>query len=117
RVEYPIGDKIELSYLDNSLIFDFIGISLSNPQGVYYKVQLEGYENEWKPISNNTSEVYANLSPGKYNFNLIACNNSGVCSSPVTMKITITPPYWKTWWFYLIVLVVVITGLFTYIKI
>src|SRR5690606_15941368 len=33
------------------------------------------------------------------------------------MNITITPPYWKTWWFYLIVLSVVIAGLFGYIKI
>ncbi len=115
--EYPITDHIKLSYKDNSLIFDFIGISLSNPQGVSYKIKLDGYDEAWKTLTDKSSEVYSNLPDNTYVFHLIACNHSGVCSEPVVMHITITPPYWKTWWFYLMVISAVAGTLFAYIKI
>jgi ligand-binding sensor domain-containing protein/serine phosphatase RsbU (regulator of sigma subunit) len=114
--EYPFVPVTELSYKDNSLSFDYIGVSLANPEGVVYKIKLEGYDDDWKQTS-QSSVVYSNLPHNKYVFKLIACNSSGVCSDPVESKIVITPPYWKTWWFYLIVITVVVSSLFAYIKI
>lgn len=114
----PIANKIKLSYLENTLTFDFIGISLSNPQSIYYKVKLEGYEDQWKVLQDYQSELaYSNLPDGKYTFNLVSCNDFDVCSDPIVIQIEITPPYWKTWWFYLIAITVIVSGLFTYIKI
>lgn len=113
--EYSIQEDVDLSYEDNSLIFDFIGISLSNAEGVYYKIKLEGYDEDWK-IVKHTTEVYSNLPHNKYVFRLVACNSSGVCSQEINLKITINPPYYMTWWFYLIVISVVVSGLFAYIK-
>lgn len=105
-----------MSYKENSLSFDFIGISLSNPDGVSYKIKLEGYDEAWRVVK-HTNEVYSNLPTNAYVFKLIACNSTGLCSKEITVHITITPPFWKTWWFYLIVFGVVSTGLFGYIKI
>jgi ligand-binding sensor domain-containing protein/serine phosphatase RsbU (regulator of sigma subunit) len=113
--DYPIQRFTELSYKDNSLSFDYIGVSLANPEGVVYKIRLEGYDDDWK-TTNQSSVVYSNLPHNKYVFKLIACNTSGVCSDPVELKITVTPPYWKTWWFYLIVISAVVGTLFVYIK-
>jgi serine phosphatase RsbU (regulator of sigma subunit) len=84
---------------------------------VQYKIKLEGYEDNYRILNGQTGEVYSNLPPGKYKFILIACNSSGTCGEPVSLKINITPPYWKTWWFYLIVFAIVVSVLFTYIKI
>lgn len=113
----PLSSNIKLSYKENSLNFDFIGISLSNPEGVKYRVKLEGYDSDWKPMTNQNFEIYSNLPPDKYVFKLIACNSAGVCNSlPISIKIEITPPYWKTWWFYLIIFTIVAGSLFTYIK-
>jgi len=114
--EYPLADKIDLSYKENSLNFDFIGISLSNPEGVRYKIKLEGYDEDWKTIE-QTSILYSNLPHNKYVFNLIACNSAGSCSQPIIVKVNISPPYWATWWFYAIVITVIVSGLFAYIKI
>jgi ligand-binding sensor domain-containing protein/serine phosphatase RsbU (regulator of sigma subunit) len=114
--EAPVQKQVELSYKENNLAFDFIGIWLNNPIGVTYKVKMEGVEDDYRIIRHNT-EVFSNLSPGKYQFSLIACNNAGVCSQPFTMSITITPPYWKRWWFYLIVAVLASAILFLYIKV
>lgn len=115
--EYPISDKVKLSYDKNTLNFDFVSISLSNPTGVKYKIMLEGFDKDWKQI-NNTHETYSNLPHGKYVFKLMACNSSGVCNhQPLIMKIEITPPFWQTWWFYLIAFVTVTGGIITYIKV
>lgn len=114
--DYPVSEKIELSYKENSLSFDFIGISLSNPEGVEYKIKLEGYDEDWRVVK-QSSEIYSNLPHNRYVFKLIACNSSGACSKPISISIHISPPYWKTWWFYLIVFSAVVSGLFAYIKI
>jgi ligand-binding sensor domain-containing protein/serine phosphatase RsbU (regulator of sigma subunit) len=114
--EYPITENVDLSFKENSLSFDFVGISLYNPEGVQYKIKLEGYDEDWKIVKQN-SEIYSNLPHNKYVFKLIACNSAGLCSKTISMNITISPPYWKTWWFYLIVFSSVVGGLFLYIKI
>lgn len=108
--------EVRLSYEENSLHLDFVGISLYNPQGVTYQTKLEGYDKDFKPASTQNFEIYSNLPHGKYEFKLVACNSSGVCSAPFTMKIIITPPFWKTWWFYLVVLVLATSILLAYIK-
>lgn len=115
--EYPVTSKVKLSYKENTLNFDFVSISLSNPEGVKYKLKLEGYDDDWK-IAKQNSETYSNLSPGKYVFQLIGCNSAGVCNSqPLSIDIEIAPPYWQTWWFYLIVIASVSGSVFGYIKI
>lgn len=115
--DYPISSALKLSYKENSLTFDYTGISLANPEGVVFKTKLEGYETDWK-ISREESQVFSNLPPGQYSFNLIACNAWGVCSSkPISITILITPPFWKTWWFYLVSFVIIVGALFTFIKV
>ena len=53
--------------------------------------------------------TYTNLDPGEYTFMVKATNNDGVWNEiPTTIKITITPPYWKTWWFKISVLLFII---------
>ncbi len=68
-------------------------------------------------MSKENTAIYSNLPHGQYAFKVLACNASGTCTKdPVSILIIITPPYWKTWWFYLLVFVSVASVLFTYIK-
>ncbi|MBX3163727.1 MAG: SpoIIE family protein phosphatase [Bacteroidetes bacterium] len=114
--DYPVSDKVKLSYTENTLNFDFVSISLSNPEGVTYKIKMEGYDKDWRQVK-QTNETYANLSPGHYELKLAGCNSSGVCNSNyLTMKIEIVPPFWQTWWFWLIVLVSLGGGVLLYIR-
>jgi ligand-binding sensor domain-containing protein/serine phosphatase RsbU (regulator of sigma subunit) len=114
---YDLDEPINLGYKENSLEFAFVGISLANPQSLYYRVKLDGYDEEPKVLRNQDEIVYPNLQPGNYTFHLYSCNTSDVCSDELVYTITITPPYWKTWWFYLIIVTVIVSGLFTYIKV
>jgi len=114
--ETAVNEKLELSYKENNLSFDFVGISLSNPSAIYYKVQLVGFEDVPR-ITKNANEVYPNLQPGKYLLRVSACNGNDLCSEDASLEIIIAPPFYKTWWFFLIVLLGLFSGFFLYIKI
>ena len=105
-----------LPYNQNSLTINFLGVSLTNPDKVRYKYKLEGNSDEWI----ETTELNAplqNLSYGQYTFYLKACNNDGVWNPiPLQFKFTINPPFWKTPLFYLASLVLLVVGVWLYVR-
>lgn len=108
---------LELNHSNNNLRFIFRGIDHQKPEGVQYKWQLEGYEREWTPLSDQTQANYPNLPPGDYTFKLIACNGSGVCNSQeTTFEFRIIPPFWQRLGFHISAAVVVVLLTFYFIK-
>jgi ligand-binding sensor domain-containing protein/serine phosphatase RsbU (regulator of sigma subunit) len=109
---------MSLSYTEKSVRFDYYSICLTNPDVVKYKVKLDGADLDWQPVTDQTRAIYSALSPGKYTFEVKASNSQGVWNStPVTFQFTIKPPFYQTWWFILIVTIVLIVFIVTYIKI
>ncbi|MEK6476669.1 PAS domain S-box protein [Catalinimonas sp. 4WD22] len=102
---YSIPNQLNLSYQHNHLMFTFKAVSLSQPEEVMYSFMLEGYEEDWSPATERSEAVYPNLPPGEYTFKVKARSPSGVWSEePVNYAFLINPPYWQTWWFYLMCL-------------
>ena len=63
------------------------------------------------PVTQETSVTYFSIPPGNYTFSVKACNNDGLWNTfPATFSFAITPPFWRTWWFYLLC-VLLITGI------
>lgn len=101
----------------NHFTFDFIGTSLTNPKRVKYRYQLEGLDKEKSPIVKEHSVTYPSLNPGSYTFNVWSCNNDGVWNAePVTFQFTITPPFWKTTWFWVTTGIVLIVLIVLFVK-
>lgn len=116
--EDNIPVNLELEHHKNYLTFNFVAVSLTASEKVRYKWMLRGLEKDWRVESSETEAVYSNLSPGKYEFMVIACNSDGVWNKePVTFKFTILPPFWQTWWFYSIIAAIVLSGIYSYVKI
>lgn len=85
----------------NDLTVNFKGISLQNPAKNKFLYRLKGAHENWRTLTNNQSIEYLSLPVGDFVFELKAYNNSGVCSeTPATFAFTISPPFYKTWWFY-----------------
>ncbi|MCH8317684.1 MAG: hypothetical protein IIA88_04200, partial [Bacteroidetes bacterium] len=85
----------------NYLAFQYIGISLTMPEKVRYQYKLEGLDEKWSLITQETYAAFTNLSPGEYTFKVRACNNDGVWNKkPTSFSFVITPAFWQTWWFY-----------------
>ena len=100
----PYTDEIALTYQQNDLTFEFAALSYTNQEKNQYKYKLEPYETEWIETSaNNRFARYTNISPGTYTFRVIGSNNDGVWNDEgATLMILITPPWWQTWWAYIL---------------
>jgi ligand-binding sensor domain-containing protein/serine phosphatase RsbU (regulator of sigma subunit) len=113
-----MSDNLELDYKEKSIIFNYSSICLTNPNQVYYKVMLEGLEDEWRPETQQTFVTYSPLPPGKYTFKVIASNNNGLWNSnPITYSFEIIPPLWQRPWFLIFCGIVLIILIVTSVKI
>ncbi|MDQ1351556.1 MAG: Response regulator [Acidobacteriota bacterium] len=109
---------LRLPYDKNYLVFDFIGLNFTAPGKVQYRYQLEGFDHFWVPCGEGSYADYPNLPPGNYTFKVKASNSDGVWNKkPVSYSFKITPPFWQTWWFYLISAIAVMGSIYAFIKI
>ena len=98
--------KATFSYNENYFKFEFIGINFTEPHGTRYKYRLKGLENKWSVTRHNYVQ-YTNLKNNDYTFEVMAGNRWGYWSRPVTYSFVIGPPFWKTWWFALLILLII----------
>jgi ligand-binding sensor domain-containing protein/serine phosphatase RsbU (regulator of sigma subunit) len=121
RVNYETREMtpgLKLNYNEKSVLFDYYSICLTNPDVVKYKVKLEGADEDWRPVTDQTRTIYSALPPGKYTFNVMAINSQGIWNSkPVTFHFVIKPPFYLTWWFILISVAFIVVIVVVYIQI
>ncbi|MCD4795414.1 MAG: SpoIIE family protein phosphatase [Bacteroidales bacterium] len=93
---------IKVDYTNNFITFEFVALDYTDPRRNQYAYMLEGVDKDWIYTDYKDRKAkYTNLAPGKYTFRVKASNNDGVWNEEgVSLKIIITPPFWKTWWFY-----------------
>ncbi len=116
--EVPVKQKIVMPYGRYRLRIDYLGISYRDPQEVTYQYKLENYDEHWSDLTNNTSAYYSRLEDGKYKFLLKAYNSAGYTTAePVSILIIVKRPFWKTWWFILFSIAVLVGIVFMIIKI
>jgi ligand-binding sensor domain-containing protein/serine phosphatase RsbU (regulator of sigma subunit) len=113
RTGLPVNP--EFSYKDNHLTFDYQALTTDN---VRYQFMLEGVDADWSPLTTNTSAVYTNIPPGDhYVFRVKAVNRDGFWSKEVlTYSFSVSPPFWKTWWFYSLIAVLAAASIFGFIR-
>ena len=108
---------LELGYKERSIVFNYSSICLTNPDEVYYKVMLEGLEEDWRPATKQTFVTYSPLPPGKYTFKVIASNNNGLWNeSPVSYSFEIIPPLWQRPWFLIICAILLLVAIVVFVK-
>jgi signal transduction histidine kinase/AraC-like DNA-binding protein len=98
---------INLPYNKNFLRFEFAAMLFNQPQKTKYRYQLKGVDVSW--IENGTNNIvsYAGIRPGKYTFRINATDNNGLWSDMVKeITVIVHPPFWFTWWAYLLYAIV-----------
>ena len=105
-----VTDKIVLSYHDNVFSLDFAALHFNSPEKNQFAYKLTGFESEWNYISaGQKTATYTNLNPGTYFFQVKAANCDGIWNeNATTLKINIFPPYWLTWWFRILIVLMII---------
>jgi ligand-binding sensor domain-containing protein len=109
-------DEITLSYKNYFFEFDFAALDYTDPAKNSYAYKLEGFNDNWVNIDNERKVAFTNLDPGTYTLLIKAANNDGFWGEPTKVKLIITPPFWRTTWFYLLCIVTVVLLIYAYIK-
>ena len=109
-------DEIILNHEQSVISFEFAALEYSAPEKNNYAYILEGFEKDWNFTGNKRNVSYTHLDPGKYTFKVKASNSDGVWNEKGTsIRIKITPPFWKTWWFKIILAILIISILYGYL--
>jgi ligand-binding sensor domain-containing protein/signal transduction histidine kinase len=109
--------KLVLSYNQSVISFEFASLNYVFQDEKQYSYMLENFDKDWNDIGTKHSATYTNLDPGEYEFKVRGRNNEGNWSSNIaTIQLTITPPFWLTWWFKIAVFICIIGGAFSLYK-
>jgi signal transduction histidine kinase len=93
--------------------FEFASMDFSRPGKNRFQYKLTGFDHDWIQGGNNHSATYTNLNPGTYTFNVKGSNSDGVWNEqPTIMLLTILPPWYMTWWFRILVGIIIVAALY-----
>ncbi|QQS35973.1 MAG: response regulator [Ignavibacteriales bacterium] len=105
--------QINLSHDDNFIQLEFAALDYSAPEKNQYAYILENFNNEWIRSGTVRTATYTNLSPGEYVFRVKGSNNDGVWNEQgISITIIVTPPWWSTWWAYILYGLIFLSGLY-----
>lgn len=119
-LDIPVNaaENIRLRYDQNFFSIEYAGLRYNKPSTLRYRYQLEGVDLHWVDAGNRTLANYTQVKPGDYVFRVNTANAAGRWSPLVkTLRIKIDPPWWGTWWFYLLAMIAfvsVIYGIYRY---
>jgi signal transduction histidine kinase len=92
---------IQLSYAQNFFSFEFSALKKYPDTGLRYGYKLNGFDPEWIDAGTKNFAGYTNVPAGHYQFQVRTKNETGPWSPVLlTIPIAITPPFWRTWWFF-----------------
>ncbi len=110
--------KLILNYNDKVITIGFAALHYADPSRNQIAYRMEGFDPDWRMANNQHQATYTNLDPGNYTFRVKACNKDGIWNEIGTsLQLTILPPWWATWWAWLIYLLVftgVVISVFRY---
>jgi len=105
-------EDIRLHEDDHGFTVEFSTLNYGNSNRVKYAYRLKGYEDQWTESSPGEFAAKYNYLPGgKYTFQVRATDEAGHWSDHVTeMKVSVTPYFYKSGWFYLLLVILAIAG-------
>lgn len=97
------ASELKLSHLQNSLTFSFVANNFLLPNKNKFKYRLVNYDNNWIYSGTQNFATFTKIPPGEYTFEVIASNNDDLWNNtPTSIQIKIAPPFWLTWYAYII---------------
>jgi len=109
---------ITLNYRQNIISFAFAALNYIHPEKNSHAYKLEPFDKDWiYTDASHRFANYTNLDPGEYTFKVKGSNNDGVWNeTPTKLKIIITPPFWQTTWFKILVALAVAAIIYSFYR-
>lgn len=91
-----------IDYAHNSVRLRYAAPSLTMPHITQYRIRLNGLSKTWSQWTTSTQRDFTNLPPGAYTFEVQARTARGTITDVSSYAFTIRPPWYRTWWAYLL---------------
>ncbi|WP_169927053.1 hybrid sensor histidine kinase/response regulator transcription factor [Mucilaginibacter auburnensis] len=96
-----IEQKIVIPDNESTFTVDFAALNFTQPDKNRYAYYLQGFDKRWVYTGNQRRASYTNLDPGTYTLHVIAANNDGTWNKVGRkLVISVSPPWYMTWWAY-----------------
>lgn len=89
-----------LAHNENNFTFEYALLSYFREQDIRYRIQLRGYDPAPSDWTAKFRKEYTNLPNGDYELQVWGRDYVGNVTGPLSVKFTITPAPWHTWWAY-----------------
>lgn len=110
--------ELVLPYDQNYLRFAYSAMGVADPNELQYEYKLSPLSADWVNAEHNTEAIFTSVSPGKYTFEVRAYDPlSGRTLASDTYRFVIKSPFWKTWWFYVLLVAALVGIVVTYVRV
>jgi signal transduction histidine kinase/DNA-binding response OmpR family regulator len=110
-------ELIRIPYNKAILSFEFAALEYSSPDKIQYAYYMQGWDRGWNYPGNTRKVVYTHLSEGSYIFRLKSTNAEGQWNNEeVQIKIIVLPPWYRSWWAYLIYALIAGSVIYFYLQ-
>jgi len=113
---YNTPAQLTLPYFANYMQFHFGEANTGRQDSVIYAYVLQGIDKDWHMTDKPNSENYLNLAAGHYRFDVRSKQPGGTWGNTASFSFNITPPWWKTWWAYTLLVLVTIAAIGLFIR-
>jgi signal transduction histidine kinase/ligand-binding sensor domain-containing protein len=97
---YDPSATSRLPVLPSNVRIEYTALSLSIPERVRFRYQLEGVDKGWQDAETRRTAYYTKLPRGQFRFHVIACNNDGIWNETGAVAVIAVPPaFFQTTWF------------------
>ncbi len=100
--EFLAGAIPEIDFKGNEIRFEYSAPYFIRENQIRYQTFLEGLDEDWSEWEDKVYREFSNLPWGKYTFRARAKNTFGTISDEITYTFEISPPWYATWWAYLL---------------
>ena len=102
---------VEIEFKNNSISFDYLALNFRNTDQNQYRYKMDGYDEDWIEAGTRRFASYTNLPIGSYEFRVLGSNNDGIWNEVgASYKLTILPPWYRTYFAYAVYILILIFG-------
>ncbi|MFN3997521.1 ATP-binding protein [Algoriphagus sp.] len=102
KIQKEKKDFHEMEFKNNSIRFSYAAPFYIQEKLTKYQTYLEGFDKDWGKWEDNSFREFTNLPHGKYTFKVRAKNIYNSISDEISYEFIILPPWYATWWAYLL---------------
>lgn len=96
---------INLKYSQNTINIELISIGMQ--PGSKFSWKLDGFDKDWSAASENRIITYTNIPSGKFELKIRMYDSSlSNLAAERSIGITLVPPFWRTGWFWILIILV-----------